>query len=302
MEEYYNLKKEVEAATKLSRIDSSGDPVVVEAVLGLQLFRNGSKAKTKMITARRSEKVLDYLASVPVQEKLLDPKKRGIILLDVVGYSRHDTSAQAAILSLLNDTIKSSLRHQNIFSSDKTIEQIIPTGDGCYVVFHHSLNLRFFRAVCGIKAGLHCRQIRMVKQSDENAADELLQITIACHLGEVDFFTDAAGNRNCFGDGMNNCARILDLGKSHVKKEWPNRKIAGTVFFGAEVLAQAWFVMENLNKAYGKDEAQLTHLGIHKDKHGFDHDISWLTGISNHIALPFHSINEPEVQPIFFRA
>jgi len=246
---------------------------------------------------------MEFLQSRAVQEKLLRPQVRGIVLLDVVGYSRRDTRGQAAILTLLNDAIQSTLRHQNLFSVAKTVEQIIPTGDGCYVVFHESLNDRFVRVVTGIRAGLFCKQFRMFKKTGHQGHfREKVQVTMACHLGEVDFFVDAAGNRNCYGTGMNDTARILDLGKRAAGQQFAGSSTAGTVFVSRAALPQAMFVTENLNKLCGSDEANVTVLGTFVDKHGFDHQISWLTGLSNNLVLPFHSTNEPEVQPIFYRA
>ena len=99
----------------------------------------------------RSHPIEQYLKSDEIESIKYAPKERGLLLIDVVGYSKYDTLGQAAIISIFKQSLDSALLTAKIFSEIKVIEQIIPNGDGCYVVFSEQINDRFLRIVLAVK-------------------------------------------------------------------------------------------------------------------------------------------------------
>ena len=290
MTELEKLQNFVSQATKLYRIDNTSDTLVVEVIRGMNPDPNNCNVLVDRIKIPRGEDLVAFLSSKEVQDKLLAPRDRGILLVDLSRYSKFDTLGQAALLSLLKETIESWLFAQTIFSPRPVIEQIVPTGDGCYVIFHESINDRFARAVCGIKAELHCRQVRLLSQIGVPSDDLLVQVVMACHLGNVDFFTDSAGHRNCFGTGMNEAARILELGKKAAKETFPDLSLDGTVFVSATTVNQARQIELFMNRSGISPRITISDLGKQLDKHEIEHHIYWIQGLSNHVAILFYSV------------
>jgi hypothetical protein len=278
------------------------DPPSVEIIVGFDGDPANPKVLTHVLRLPRTQAIIDYLNSSEVQEKLLAPRERGVILVDVVGYSRYDALGQAAILVLLQQAIDAGLFAQSLFSRAAVIEQIVPTGDGCYFVFQEHLNDKFARAALAVIAGLTVEQMRLRKKFDLPVEPEhFVEITIACHLGVVDFFQDVTGNRNCFGPGMNETARILDLGKQAAGQAQPGQAIANTVFFGAELLPQMTTIRDYLNSLQAARGVEIHDLGSPTDKHDVPHPIYWLTNPPSHLAVAFDSLHGG-LQPVFFRA
>lgn len=289
------LKKAINLTTKLHCINLNADPLEVDFIRGINKTTKDCDVTVDRVLIPKTSEAIDYLSSSEVQAKIFNPKKRGIILLDIVGYSRFDTFGQAAFLTILKDTLTNAFASQAIFSTATPIKQFVPTGDGCYIVFDEAFNDRFIRAVCGIKSELFCHQVRLLRETGQAIppASSLVQAYMGCHLGEVDFFVDISGNMNCYGTGMNETARILDLGKREIAAREQN--VEGTAFIGEELLTQA----KELEKPPIKISVE--DIGTHKDKHGFEFHIFWIKDIPNHATIAFDSSQTGISQPIFKR-
>lgn len=287
--------KQLLAGCKLRSVDPTSDPPTVEIIAGLRADPTNPEVLTRVLPLPRTEEIINHLNSSEMNEKLLVPKERGLVLVDVVGYSLYDALGQAAILALLQQTVETARFALGLFSGSAIIEQIVPTGDGCYFILAEHLNDRFVRAALAITAGLHHEQVHQLKAFDLAVEPQhLIQVTIACHLGAVDFFRDVAGNRNCFGPGMNEAARILDLGKKAAKSHYRGQEIANTIFFGAELLPQITPIKEHLRSIQAQPQAEIYDLGKRRDK---------LTHLDlpSHVAITFDSLHDG-LQPVFFRA
>lgn len=287
---------------KLRTVDTVSDPPTIEIIVGFDADPTDPKVLTSVSRFPRTQAVIDYLNSSEVQDRLLAPRQRGIILVDVVGYSRYDALGQAAILALLQQAVDTSRFASGLFSSGAIIEQIVPTGDGCYFVFQEHLNDKFARVALAISAGFTVEQLRMRKKFElPIELQHLVEITTACHLGVVDVFQDVAGNRNFFGPGMNDAARILDLGKrAAARRSQPSPAVPNTIFFGAELLPQMTPIADFLNSLQTTQGVEIHDPGNQVDKHDNPHPIYWLTDPPRHLAIAFDSPHG-RFQPVFLR-
>lgn len=285
------------------------------------------------VVVPNSIQIIEILSSQEFRPKQFQPRLRGIFLVDVVGYSKFDTMCQAGILSFFAEAIKSSTFAVNLFSPENNIEQIIPTGDGCYIVFSESVNDRFFRMALSLRANFFTLQNRILSKRKKPKIPVNIEIRIACCLGEVDLFIDSAGRQNCYGIGMNEAQRILTCGQNAIsrsrysifertvkfinsilkKKMFQNKfqnlfselkspdETIGSVFFDKSVHSQAVDIQSYLSRIGHKSE--ITDLGNQKDKHNMFRRVYCMKGLPTSIAYSFHSIHEnPKFpQPVFIR-
>jgi len=110
-------------------------------VRGIDLSRTPPNVLVTVNDIRKTEGAVELLQSEEIKPYLYAPRICGIVLIDVVGYSIYETLGQAAILSLLKESINIALVAQKIYSTDTIIELLVPTGDGCYFVFINQCRL-----------------------------------------------------------------------------------------------------------------------------------------------------------------
>lgn len=128
-----------------------------------------------------------------------------IVLIDVIDFSRLSMAEQLEIISFLSLSYKKMI-HKMLEASgipmDKMLQGIIPTGDGFYCILHPGL--RGFGPILGLS---------FIHFSDFIAKEYpyFRGIRVAVHTGKVHRFEDILGNKNFVGDGLNECARYIEI-------------------------------------------------------------------------------------------
>lgn len=128
-----------------------------------------------------------------------------IVLIDIIDFSRLSMTEQLEIISFLSLSYKKMI-HKMLETSgitmDKMLQGIIPTGDGFYCILHPGL--RGFGPLLGLS---------FIHFSDFIAKEYpyFRGIRVAVHTGKVHQFEDILGNKNFVGDGLNECARYVEI-------------------------------------------------------------------------------------------
>jgi|GEM_PF-1729900 len=288
---FQSLIRLLENGAKVEAIEEEDAEITVRVVAGIDLTPHPPELLLLKTTLKRSVEVENFLNSPLAAAAILRPVKRGIILVDIMDYSKGDTVMQAAFLSIFQLAIKEQLRLQRTFAKDEFVDQIVPTGDGCYIVFHESVNDRFFRVVFGLLSSMNVVQNRILKAiGRDHKSGKRVDLRVGCEIGETDFFFDISGNRNCFGPGMNEAARILSCGEAAIQKRFPDHPTGGSIFLGANVHPQARALHQWLTSI--QPGTRLRPLGNLKDKHHSSRNVWWMTGVSKFISPNLFSFQE----------
>ena len=262
----------LELGGKISKINDTGSEIDIDIITGLD--QTGSELEAIPITWRlpASKELKEFLDCDFVKDAIYNPTVRGIVLIDMVGYSKGDTPVQAFFLTVFKSSIKNTLKPP--FLDRANLQLIIPTGDGCYIVFNECLNEKFLSYVFPIFAEFKRIQRLMNEKSGcPVSGSNEIHLRIACELGETDFFYDINKNKNCYGDGMNEAARILSCGQAEVG----GRASRDSIFFGEKVANQA----ERLRHQYSATghELEITNLGLLHDKHCKSRNVWWMRNL-----------------------
>lgn len=276
------IEEFIDSGVKIINIDADNQLVkFVECVV----VENGrSKPFFTNIHVKEGEQFQKMLRSKRFKDSIFDPRDRGILLMDVAGYSKHDILYQASILSLFNQAIKHSLKRFSSRLGSKCLEQIIPTGDGCYIIFNACMNDYFLKAAYTVFSEMNKVQNDLIgKYSNKPNACEKMFLRFGCTIDKTDFFIDPNGRRNCYGTGMNEAERILKLGQQRVEISDGEKDTCDSFFIDRKLFDQAEELMSLLRK--GGDAPVLSDLGKVSDKHGHSRKIGWL-----HHLPPFQDI------------
>jgi len=128
-----------------------------------------------------------------------------IVLIDIINFSKLTSLQQLEIISFLTKSyqkvIEKMLSHSGL-SLESFVMGFIPTGDGFYCI----LNPKY--KGYGVLLGLSFNHF-----SDQIAKKfpYFYGIRIAVHYGALHQFEDILGHKNFIGDGLNDCARYLEL-------------------------------------------------------------------------------------------
>ncbi|MFY9141629.1 hypothetical protein [Sulfuricurvum sp.] len=128
-----------------------------------------------------------------------------IVLIDIIDFSRLTMDEQLEIISYLSLTYKKMILKMVKISGipmEKMLQGIIPTGDGFYCILHPSL--KGFGPILGLS---------FIHFSDLIAKEfpYFKGIRVAVHTGKVHRFEDILGHENFVGDGLNECARYIEI-------------------------------------------------------------------------------------------
>ncbi len=286
------LEKLIKSGAKIYSLEHQGDHSYVSIIRGVDGTISPPEVLVTKYKVKKSTQLDNFIANDFVQHAFFKPTNRGVILVDIVGYSKGNTLLQSAFLVAFQNALHEIISVQEIYTKGNFIEQIIPTGDGCYLVFHESLNDRFLKAAFGILSSMHVTQNRLLKEMGKDFKNDKERITlrVGCELGETDFFYDLSGNRNCFGVGMNEAARILSCGHKNVETSFPDKSNDNTLFIGENVINQAKLLFDWLKQiSPGTD---LKELGSLTDKHGMSRNVYWMYGFSKYMAVNLFSPEE----------
>lgn len=287
-----NLKLLLKNCVKIYNIEYTDKEVKIGVIRGVDITSMQPEVLVTNCNVKKTSDIENLLASDIVKQKIYNPINRGIILVDIVGYSKGDTLMQGVYLQIFQNAINRTLSFLEIYTKGKFVEQIVASGDGCYIIFNEELNDRFFKVVFGIISQFHVLQNQVLKEFSRSFKEgDRIKLRIGCVIGETDFFTDLSGNRNCFGTGMNEAARILSCGEKEAKKIHSDEVTditENTIFIGESVYPQSnqiiLWLTNNLNQKCYLDE-----LGNLEDKHGTKRKVWWMRGLSLYFALNLFS-------------
>ncbi len=143
------------------------------------------------------------------RSNMLKPKTKAlitdIVLIDIINFSLLTSSEQLEIVVFLTKSFKKMIEKMLFNSStplSKFIIGFVSTGDGFYCILNP--RLKGFGAILGLSFSHFSEHIAR-KFPYFNG------IRIAVHTGEVNEFTDILGSKNFIGDGLNDCARYLEV-------------------------------------------------------------------------------------------
>ena len=128
-----------------------------------------------------------------------------IVLIDIIDFSRLEMSKQLELISFLSQSYKKMIQKMLENSGipvEKMLLGIIPTGDGFYCILHP--NLKGFGSILGLS---------FIHFSDFISKEYpyFKGIRVAVHTGKVYRFEDILGQDNYVGDGLNECARYVEI-------------------------------------------------------------------------------------------
>jgi hypothetical protein len=261
--------------------------ITLTVIRGLSLT-GGPKVISEEFQLKSAPEVDDYLTTGEFQRKLFQPSKRGILLVDVADYSRYDTAGQSAILTMFYESLQLAEFSNDLFSGEPSIDQIVPTGDGCFIVFKADVSDRVFKSVFSIHASFCAYQKRLLNRSKAEVAAEIIGIRLACHVGDVDFIVDSAGNRNAYGTGLNETARVLQYGRAALKKRLDGNDPVSVAFYRSDLHSQAEALVRYFRQLPDV-QARAIDLGTVTTKHDHPLELRCIKDLPRHILFPFNS-------------
>lgn len=293
MDAIERIESMIDYGCKVLNVEESDEYIYISITKGIDI----SKGKVDVLAHKekysKTDDIMKFLKSDKFIESKFEPKTRGIILVDIVGYSKFEIIAQSAILTLLKRAIK-----QNIFSIEiglpfDPVEQIVPTGDGCYIITSEEVAERAHRIAMAVPTFLHVTQNQILCHEFERNHKEgdRIEVRVGCEIGECDFFYDLSGNRNCYGEALNEAARIATYGQKAAENQFPTESTGGTVFFGVKAYESAKPTLDYLNSSLNLD-VQVVDLGDVVDKHGKSRKILWVKNLNKYSALQLYNIQE----------
>ncbi len=128
-----------------------------------------------------------------------------IILTDIIGFSKLDPLEQLEIINFVTKTyrrmIEQMLENSNM-SLSKLILGFVSTGDGFYCILNP--RLKGYGTILGLS-------FSYLSELISERFRYFRGMKIAVHTGDIYEFTDILGHCNYIGDGLNDCARYLEL-------------------------------------------------------------------------------------------
>jgi hypothetical protein len=177
-----------------------------------------------------------------------------IVLIDIIDFSRLPMSKQLELITFLSLSYKKMIQKMLENSGiplEKMLQGIIPTGDGFYCVLHP--NLKGFGSILGLS---------FIHFSDFISKEYpyFQGIRVAVHTGKVHRFEDILGQNNFVGDGLNECARYVEI----------KNLVANTVFISDSAYSSLHtFLDEHEDFSQLLTKCEFRHSALHTfhDKH-----------------------------------
>lgn len=204
-----------------------------------------------------------------------------IVLIDIINFSQLSSAQQLEIVVFLTKSFKKMIEKMLVNSNtplSKFIIGYVSTGDGFYCILNP--RLKGFGPILGLSFNHFSEHISKKYSYFEG-------IRIAAHTGEVNEFEDILGSKNFIGDGLNDCARYLEI-KSFAISTVMVSDIA------YENLKKFLVLHKDFNALLTKRELKKSTVQHFKDKHGFEKRgcLIWLrkSGIINPPNINYNSI------------
>ncbi|MEA3330995.1 MAG: hypothetical protein U9Q29_04795 [Campylobacterota bacterium] len=126
-------------------------------------------------------------------------------MIDIINFSKLSVDQQLEIINFLtksySNMIVKMLENSNM-KLEKLILGFVSTGDGFFCILNP--RLKGYGTILGLSFNHFSEYISKKYPYFEG-------IRIAVHTGEVHEFQDILGHKNYIGDGLNDCARYLEL-------------------------------------------------------------------------------------------
>jgi hypothetical protein len=204
-----------------------------------------------------------------------------IVLIDIINFSQLTSSEQLEIIVFLTKSFKKMIEKMLINSNTplaKFIIGYVSTGDGFYCILNP--RLKGFGAILGLSFSHFSEHISSRYKYFEG-------IRIAVHTGEVNAFTDILGSKNFIGDGLNDCARYLEVRNFTI-----STVMISDVAYNN--LKKFLIIHKDYNALLTKRELRKSSVHTFHDKHGKEKKgcLIWLrdSGIINPPDINFNSI------------
>ncbi len=262
----------INRGTKIYKIDKPNERI--EIIEGIVFDNDGPHVLISKYQIAFTDQLKALIETDKFQDAIFRPRNRGVMLIDIVDYSKGNSLYFASLLTVFN-----TILHQVILklkTINKLVEQIVPSGDGCYLVFNENINNSFFKIVLIILNEMNNLQDDILeKHLRIRKSDKKLHLRISCTLNETDFFYDISGNRNCYGIALNEASRILHSAQNEIAAKFPNEDSFDSVFFDKTVVGQANSLIKSLNKN-SQYNVSIIDLGYISDKHVIERQIWWM--------------------------
>ena len=204
-----------------------------------------------------------------------------IVLIDIINFSKLTSKEQLEIVVFLTKSFKKMIEKMLLNSNtplSKFIIGFVSTGDGFYCILNP--RLKGFGAILGLSFNHFSEHISTKYQYFQG-------IRIAIHTGEVNEFTDILGNRNFIGDGLNDCARYLEIKGFNITTVMVSQT-------GYASLKKFLTLHPDFNTLLSERGLQKSSIQTFEDKHGDEKHgcLIWLrkSGIINPPDINFNSI------------
>ena len=216
------------------------------------------------------------MAQIKKRELITD-----IVLIDIINFSKLSSSYQLEIVNFLTKSFKKMIEKMLLNSNtplSKFIIGFVSTGDGFYCILNP--RLKGFGAILGLSFNHFSEHIASRYPYFEG-------IRIAVHTGGVNEFTDILGHPNFIGDGLNDCARFLEIKNFTISTVM----VSDTAYAS---LKKFLILHKDFNTLLAERELKKSTLQTFKDKHGKEKKgcLIWLrnSGIINPPDINFNSI------------
>lgn len=204
-----------------------------------------------------------------------------IVLIDIINFSKLSSSQQLEIVVFLTKSFKKMIEKMLLNSStplSKFIIGYVSTGDGFYCILNP--RLKGFGPILGLSFNHFSEHISKKYPYFQG-------IRIAAHTGEVNEFEDILGCKNYIGDGLNDCARYLEI-----KNFTISTVIVSNIAYTN--LEKFLNLHKDFNTLLAKHELKKSTMQYFKDKHGYQKQgcFIWLreSGIINPPHINYNSI------------
>ena len=204
-----------------------------------------------------------------------------IVLVDIINFSKLRSAQQLEIITFLTKSFTKMI-NKMLSNSNMTLPRLIlgfiSTGDGFFCVLNP--RLKGYGTILGLSFNHFSDQIAKKYPYFEG-------IKVAVHCGEVNEFTDILGNKNYIGDGLNDCARYLEI---------KNYTISTVIVSDAAIDSLKRFLEfnEDFSILLSQREFKRSSMYTFHDKHGKEKKgcLVWLreAGIINPPNINFNSI------------
>lgn len=134
------------------------------------------------------------------------------VFLDVVSFSSRTVEAQAIVVQSLNQIVTASLTALSVSKSNEEEVLCIPTGDGMCIVLVRKDPVS--EGTLDIHVRLALEILRLLSEHNQkiNEPDEAFKLRIGINENIDILVQDINDRRNIAGAGINDAARIMDLG------------------------------------------------------------------------------------------